>query len=123
TYAFNSFLKAGVRMTFGSDWTVAPLSPILGIYAAVTRETLDGKNPGGWFPEQKISVEDALRAYTVNNAYAGFQENKTGMLKAGHYADFVILDKNLITIPPDEIKDVKVVQTTINGKTVYRKEK
>lgn len=123
TYAFNSFLKAGVRMTFGSDWTVAPLSPILGIYAAVTRETLDGKNPGGWFPEQKISVEDALRAYTVNNAYAGFQENKTGMLKAGLYADFVILDKNLITIPPDEIKDVKVVQTTINGKTVYRKEK
>ncbi|HRN73702.1 MAG TPA: amidohydrolase family protein, partial [Ginsengibacter sp.] len=97
--------------------------PILGIYAAVTRETLDGKNPGGWFPEQKISVEDALRAYTVNNAYAGFQENKTGMLKAGLYADFVILDKNLITIPPDEIKDVKVVQTTINGKTVYRKEK
>ncbi|MCO6497590.1 MAG: amidohydrolase [Chitinophagaceae bacterium] len=123
TYAFKTFLDSGVTMTFGSDWTVAPLSPILGIYAAVTRETLDGKNPDGWFPEQKIEVEDALRAYTVNNAYAGFQEDKTGMLKEGYYADFVILDKNLITIPHDEIKDVKVVQTTINGKTVFRKDK
>lgn len=121
TYAFNTFLKSGVRMTFGSDWTVAPLSPILGIYAAVTRETLDGQNPDGWFPEQKISVEDALKAYTVNNAYAGFQEDKTGMLKKDYYADFVILDKNLFTIPPDEIKDTRVVQTVINGKTVYRR--
>ena len=78
TYAFKSLLGTGANLTFGSDWTVAPLDPIAGIYAAVTRRTLDDKNPGGWFPDQKISVEQALRCYTVNNAWAGFQEDKTG---------------------------------------------
>ncbi len=73
-----SLLDTHANLTFGSDWTVAPLDPIAGIYAAVTRRTLDDKNPGGWFPEQKITVEQALRCYTVNNAWAGFQENKTG---------------------------------------------
>ena len=76
------------NLTFGSDWTVAPLDPIAGIYAAVTRRTLDDKNPGGWFPDQKISVDQALRCYTVNNAWAGFQENKTGKLKDGHAGGF-----------------------------------
>ena len=71
-YAFKSFLDAGITLCFGSDWEVAPLNPVAGIYAAVTRRTLDGKNPEGWLPEQKISVEDAIKCYTINNAYAAF---------------------------------------------------
>ncbi len=119
TYAFKSLLNAHAKLTFGSDWTVAPLTPIEGIYAAVTRRTLDDKNPTGWYPEQKISVEDALRCYTVNNAYAGFHENKTGMLKVGMLADFVILSDDLFKIAPEKIKDVKVLQTILDGKIVY----
>jgi predicted amidohydrolase YtcJ len=100
---------------------VAPLKPLEGIYAAVTRRTLDDKNPHGWYPEQKISVEQALKCYTVNNAYAGFQENKTGMLKKGMLADFVVLDENIFEIAPEKIKDVKVLRTMANGKQVYLK--
>jgi predicted amidohydrolase YtcJ len=105
-------------LTFGSDWTVAPLSPLQGIYAAVTRRTLDDKNPQGWYPEQKISVEDALRCYTANNAYAGFQENKLGMIKAGMLADFVVLSDNVFEIAPENISAIKVLRTIINGKEV-----
>jgi predicted amidohydrolase YtcJ len=119
TYAFKSLLAANATLTFGSDWTVAPLNPLEGIYAAVTRRTLDDKNPNGWYPEQKITVEDAMRCYTVNNAYAGFHENKTGMLKAGMLADFVILSDNIFTVAPEKIKDVKVLQTILDGKVVY----
>jgi predicted amidohydrolase YtcJ len=121
TYAFKSLLEAGAIVTFGSDWTVAPLKPLEGIYAAVTRRTLDDKNPGGWFPEQKITVEQALRCYTANNAYAGFQENKLGMLKKGMLADFVVLSDDLFTIPPEKIKDVKVMMTVVNGKEVFER--
>jgi len=121
TYAFKSLLESNANLTFGSDWTVAPLDPIAGIYAAVTRRTLDDKNPNGWYPEQKIGVEDALRCYTINNAYAGFQENKLGMLKAGLLADFVVLSDDLFTIAPEKIRDIKVLRTIINGKEVYTK--
>jgi len=119
TYAFRSLLDAKAILTFGSDWTVAPLDPIAGIYAAVTRRTLDDKNPDGWFPDEKITVDDALRCYTSNNAYAGFQENKLGILKAGMLADFVVLSDNLFTIAPEKIRDVKVLRTILNGKEVY----
>lgn len=123
TYAFKSLLDAHAVVTFGSDWTVAPLDPLAGIYAAVTRRTLDGKNPGGWYPEQKLSVEQALRCYTVNNAYAGFHENKTGQLKVGYLADMIVLSDNLFTIAPEKIEDVKVLRTVVNGKEVFvRKE-
>ena len=121
TYAFKSLLDTKARLTFGSDWTVAPLKPLQGIYAAVTRRTLDDKNPGGWYPEQKISVEQALQSYTANNAYAGFQENKLGVLKKGMLADFVVLNENLFTITPERIRDVKVERTVVNGKEVYRR--
>lgn len=121
TYAFKSLLDNGARVTFGSDWTVAPLNPILGIYAAVTRQTGDNKNPNGWFPEQKLTVEQALKCYTVNNAYAGFQENKLGKLKKGMLADFAVLSENLFHIPPEKIKDVKVMRTVVDGKEVFRK--
>jgi predicted amidohydrolase YtcJ len=121
TYAFNSLLRSKAVVGFGSDWTVAPLDPIAGIYAAVTRRTLDDKNPGGWFPDEKISVEQALRCYTANNAFAGFQENKLGMLKTGMLADFVVLSEDLFEIAPEKIREVQVLRTVVNGKEVYLK--
>ena len=120
TYAFKSLLSSGAHLTFGSDWTVAPLDPIAGIYAAVTRRTLDDKNPDGWYPAEKITVEQALSCYTANNAYAGFQENKLGILKAGMLADLVVLSGDIFSIAPDKIRDIKVVQTIINGRQVYQ---
>ncbi len=120
TYAFKSLLNTKATLTFGSDWTVAPLKPLAGIYAAVTRRTLDDKNPGGWYPNQKISVEQALRCYTANNAYAGFQENKVGILKKGMLADFVVLSENIFDIAPEKIIEVKVLRTIVNGKEVYK---
>jgi len=119
TYMFNTLLKNGATVTFGSDWTVAPLKPLLGIYAAVTRQTLDGKNPGGWYPEEKLTVDQALRCYTVNNAYAGFQEKKLGRLKTGMLADFVVLSDNLFNIPPEKIKEVTVLRSFVDGKEVF----
>ncbi len=119
TYAFGSLLKVNAKLAFGSDWFVAPPTPLEGIYAAVTRQTLDGKNPNGWVPEQKISVEDALKCYTIRAAYASFEENIKGSIKPGKLADFVILKKNLFDIQPSEIRDVKVLQTSVGGKFVY----
>jgi predicted amidohydrolase YtcJ len=121
TYAFRSLMDKGVRVTFGSDWTVAPLSALKGIYAATTRITSDGKNPHGWYPKEKVTVEQALKAYTVNNAFASFQDKKTGKLAKGMFADFVVMDKNLFTIQTEEIKNANVVMTVVNGKTVYQK--
>jgi predicted amidohydrolase YtcJ len=119
TYIFKTLIETGANLTFGSDWPVAPLDPLAGIYAAVTRRTLDDKNPNGWFPDQKISVEQALRCYTVNNAWAGFQENKTGKLKAGMLADFTVLSENLFTIAPENIRDTKILLTVVNGKEEF----
>ncbi|MBE3111568.1 MAG: amidohydrolase family protein, partial [Acidobacteria bacterium] len=109
-------------LAFGSDWTVAPLSPVLGIYAAVTRRTLDGKKPGGWVPEEKISVEEAVRAYTANGAYAEFAEAAKGTIQAGKLADMVVLDRDIFTMPPEEIAGVKVTMTVFDGKIVPRKD-
>ena len=119
-YMFRDMLRENVHLAFGSDWTVAPLNPLEGIYAAVTRRTLDDLHPGGWVPEQKISVEDALRAYTAGCAYAGFSEQKSGQLKPGNWADFVVLSENILEIEPKRIRDVKVIQTVIGGKTVFK---
>ncbi len=120
TYAFRSLIDAKALLTFGSDWFVAPPSAVEGIYAAVTRRTLDDKNPDGWFPEQKISVEEALRAYTVNAAYAQFAERDKGSLEVGKLADFALIDRDLTKIPPVEIKDARVVLTVVGGKVVHR---
>jgi len=121
TYMFKSLLESKANLTFGSDWPVAPLDPIAGIYAAVTRRTLDDKNPGGWFPEQKITVEQALRCYTVNNAWAGFQEMKTGKLKTGMLADFTVLSEDLFSIPPEKIRETKILLTVVNGKEAFKR--
>ncbi|HEX3081575.1 MAG TPA: amidohydrolase [Puia sp.] len=121
TYVFRSLLETNANLTFGSDWPVAPLDPIAGIYAAVTRRTLDDKNPGGWFPEQKITVEQALRCYTANNAWAGFQEQKTGKLKAGMLADLTVLSEDLFSIAPENIRNTKILLTVVNGKEAYKR--
>ncbi len=120
TYAFRSFLDAGVVLAFGSDWTVAPLSPTLGIYAAVTRRTIDGANPGGWMPQEKISVDEALHAYTVASAYGLFMEEHLGRLQPGYAADLVLLDANLMDVAPEELNRVAVEATLVGGCVVYR---
>jgi len=119
TYAFRSLEEGGAVLAFGSDWTVAPLDPVSGIFAAVTRETSDGKNPGGWIPEEKISVADAVRGYTTGGAYAEFAEKDKGTLGSGKLADLVVLDKDLFTIPADRLREARVVMTVVGGKVVY----
>lgn len=120
TYAFRSILDAGVTVTFGSDWPVAPLSPLEGVYAAVTRRTTDGANPDGWQPQEKITVEEALTAYTATNAYAGFEEEVAGTLETGKRADFVVLSDDPRSVNPVAIRDIKVLTTMIDGATVFQ---
>jgi len=121
TYPFKSFLDAGVKLCFGTDWYVAPLNPLLGIYAAVTRRTLDGKNPDGWIPEQKITVEDAIKCYTLNSAYASFEEKIKGSIETGKLADLVVLSDDILSIDPVKIKDTEVIMTIFDGKIIYKK--
>jgi predicted amidohydrolase YtcJ len=122
SYVFRSLLDHGARLSFGSDWSVAPLDPMLGIAAAVTRQTLDGKNPGGWIPEEKISVDEALHAYSTGDAYAMFAEHTIGMLKPGYKADLLLLDRDLTTIRPDDLWQARVRTTIVGGKVVYQAE-
>ncbi len=119
TYAFQMFLEHDVKLAFGSDWPVAPLDPLLGIYAAVTRQTLDGKNIDGWFPEHKITVEEAVRAYTVDAAYAAFEEDIKGAIEVGKLADFVVLSEDIFAIEPADIRNVKVILTVVGGEICY----
>jgi predicted amidohydrolase YtcJ len=119
TYAFRTFLNHGVRLAFGTDWNVAPLNPMLGLYAAVTRATLDGKNPNGWFPEQKLTIAEAVEAYTMGSAYAEFQEKDKGSITPGKLADMVLLCDDVFTIDPVKIREVKILTTWVGGKTVW----
>jgi len=119
SYAWRSMLQAGVPLAFGTDWPVAPLNPLLGVYAAVTRATLDGKNPGGWFPEQRLTIEEALRAYTLGSAFAAFEETEKGSVAPSKLADLVVLSDDLFSIPPEKIKDAQVTMTIVGGKVVY----
>ena len=119
TYAFRSLRDAGARLAFGSDWFVAPPTPLEGIYAAVTRRTLDDRHPGGWVPEQKIGVEDALRAYTAGGAYAAFDEGSRGTLERGKLADFALIDRDITRVPPETIRDARVTMTVVGGRVVY----
>ncbi|MGE0439554.1 MAG: amidohydrolase [Gemmatimonadales bacterium] len=118
TYAFRSLLAAGARLTFGSDWTVAPLDPLLGVEAAVTRRTIDGAKI--FVPEERITVDQALRAYTVENAYAMYLDGVVGRLAPGLKADLVIFDRDLLTMPVDSIPAARVLRTMVGGRTVYR---
>ncbi len=119
TYAFRTFLNHGVRLAFGTDWEVAPLDPMLSLYAAVTRATLDGKNPNGWFPEQKLTVAEAVEAYTLGSAYAEFQEKEKGSIVPGKLADMVLLSDDIFSIAPAKIRDVKVLATIVGGRVVW----
>jgi len=119
TYAFRTFLDHGVRLAFGTDWEVAPLNPMLGLYAAVTRATLDGKNPNGWFPEQKLTVAESVEAYTMGSAYAEFQEKEKGSITPGKLADMVLLSDDIFSIAPEKIRDVKVLKTFVGGNLVF----
>ncbi len=121
TYAFKSLLDAGVVLAFGSDTPVAPPTPLEGIYAAVTRRTLDDANPNGWVPEQKITVEEALYAYTAAGAYASYELDRKGTLEVGKLADFVIIDRDITQIPPEEIREALVMRTFVGGTTVYHR--
>jgi predicted amidohydrolase YtcJ len=116
TYAFRSLLESGAHVAFGSDWPVAPLDPLTGVAAAVLRQTLDGAHPGGWLPEQKITVEQALFAYTQGAAYAGNMEDRSGRLAVGCYADLTVLDSNLLTVEPATIGRAKVLYTYVGGR-------
>jgi predicted amidohydrolase YtcJ len=122
TYAFRSLLDAGATLAFGSDWFVAPPTPLEGIYAAVTRRTLDDRNPNGWVPEQKIAVEDALRAYTVGSARASFDESRKGTLARGKLADLALIDRDLTSIAPESIRDARVTMTVVGGRVVYERQ-
>jgi predicted amidohydrolase YtcJ len=121
TYAFKSLLDSGAKLALGSDWMVAPLDPLSGIHAAVTRATIDGKNPGGWYPEQKLSVEEAVKGYTIDAAYSEFAEGQKGSIEGGKLADLVVLDQNVFKIAPEKIKDARVNMTIVGGKIVYRR--
>ena len=121
THPYRSLLKSGTVVVFGTDWPVAPLNPLFGIYAAVTRQTVDGKNPDGWIPEEKISVEDAIKCYTLNAAYASYEEKIKGSIEVGKLADFVVLSEDILSIDPGKIKDVKVTMTIFDGEIVYEK--
>lgn len=121
TYAFRSLLDSGARLAFGSDWTVAPLDPLEGIRAAVTRRTLDGLHPGGWVPEQKIEVEEALRAYTIGVAYAGYMEDRFGRIEEGMAADLVVLSEDILGGDVDALERARVDLTVVDGAVVYRR--
>lgn len=123
TYAFRTFLNHGVHLAFGTDWDVAPLNPMLGIYAAVTRATLDGKNPNGWFPEQKLTVAESVEAYTIGSAYAEFQDTEKGSITPGKLADMVLLSDDIFSVDPAKIRDVKVLKTIVGGKVVWDRER
>jgi predicted amidohydrolase YtcJ len=115
-YAFRSLLNSGARLAFGSDWTVAPLDPLLGIKAAVTRQTLDGRKPNGWIPEQKISLEEAVRAYTIGSAYAEFAEARKGTISPGKLADLVVLNRDLYKSDPGQLDRNRVLVTIVGAR-------
>jgi predicted amidohydrolase YtcJ len=119
TYCFRSLLNSGAVLAFGSDWTVAPLNPMEGLKAAVTRQTLDGKHPNGWMPEQKLTLDEAVRAFTVGSAYAEFAEQVKGTLTPGKLADLVLLDRDLYKSPAPEIDQARVVLTVMDGRVVF----
>ncbi len=120
-YLWKSFVKHGAKIAFGTDWTVEPLDPMLGLYASVTREFPEGGPPGGWFPEEKISLEEAIAFYTAGSAYAEFMETDKGTLAEGKLADFVVLDQNLFDVDKKEILKTKVVMTVVGGRIMYHR--
>jgi predicted amidohydrolase YtcJ len=121
SYAWHSLLDSGAVLAFGSDWPVTPMQPLLGIWAAVTRESLDGKHPNGWVPAQRITVAEAVHAYTAASAYAEFRESAKGSIIPGKLADIIVLDHDIFQIPPDQIKQTRVDFTILDGNIVFQR--
>jgi len=122
SYAWRSLLDNGASLAFGSDFPVEQVDPMLGIYAAVTRQDLKGWPEGGWYPEQRLSREEAIHAFTLGAAYAGFAETTTGSLELGKRADFIVLDRDVMTVPAEQIPLIRVEQTWLDGELVYIRE-
>ncbi len=120
-YAWRRLLDAGAHIAFGTDYSVEPLNPMEGLYAAVTRKDRLGEEGDGWFPDQKLTMEEAIELYTLGSAYGQFMENRKGMIKEGYLADMVIVDRDLMTIPEDQIMQTKVDYTIVGGKVVYER--
>jgi hypothetical protein len=120
-YAWRRLLDAGAKIAFGSDYSVEPLDPVEGLYAAVTRKDRAGEPGEGWFPDQKLTLEEAIKLYTLDSAYAEFMENRKGMLKKGYLADAVIFDQDLFKMAPDDLMKAKVDTTIVGGKVIYKK--
>jgi predicted amidohydrolase YtcJ len=118
-YAWRSLAESGAELAFGTDYQVEPLNPMEGLYAAVTRKDRLGEDGDGWYPEQKLTMEEAIRYYTLGSAYAQFMEDRKGIIKPGYLADIVIIDKDLMTIPENEIMKTRVDYTIVGGKVVY----
>ena len=118
-YAWKSLADAGVSLAFGTDYDIEPLNPMEGLYASVSRKDRMGESGEGWHPEQKITMEQAIRYYTLGSAYAQFMENRKGMIKPGYLADIIITDKDLLIIPENEIMKTRVDYTITGGKVVY----
>lgn len=121
-YRFKSLVDAGAKVAFGTDWPVEPLNPMLGLYAAVTREYPEGGPAGGWQPSEKLSMEQAIKFYTLGSAYAEFMENKKGVIEPGKFADIIVLSNNLFEIPPQKILETQVLMTIFNGKVIYKRD-
>ncbi len=118
-YAWASLLKSGAHLAFGTDYDVEPINPMRGLYACVTRELPEGGPAGGWEPQEKISLDDCIRAYTTGSAYAQFEEGKKGQLKVGEFADFIVLSNDITKIPPQQYTKTTVLLTVVGGRTVY----
>jgi predicted amidohydrolase YtcJ len=118
-YNFKSFVDAGVRLSFGTDWFVEPLNPMIGLYAAVTRQFPDGTPPDGWFPEERITLAQAVEYYTAGSAYAEFTDDRKGRLQPGYLADFLVLSKPIFDVPPREILETHPVMTIVGGRVAY----
>ena len=120
-YAWRSLLDSGARLALGSDFPVEKVNPMLGLHAAVTRQDADGWPEGGWQPQERITREEALRGFTLDAAWAGFMESDVGSLSPGKYADFVVLDRDVMTVPEREMTEVQVLETWLGGKPVFVK--
>jgi predicted amidohydrolase YtcJ len=121
-YSWHTFMAHGVHVPFGTDWPVEPVSPYLGLYAAVTRQSTEGDPEGGWWPEERLSIEDAIRNYTAEGAYASFEERDKGQVAAGMLADLVVHSKDLLTVRPAEILHTEADLTVFNGRVVYERQ-
>jgi predicted amidohydrolase YtcJ len=120
SFAHRSLERAGARIAFGSDWPVVTPDVLRGAYCAVTRQTPDGSPPGGWLPAERISLEDALRHYTIDGAYASFEESEKGSLEPGKLADLVVLSDDIFAGPPETLLKTRVLLTLLGGREVFR---